>query len=145
MPVAQKYMAGSGWPSARVTAATMAPNGPCVPALSMAITGMMVRKMPAKSLATSAIGPHSNWLSACTLGAVSLYETMAISASPTSRTRPGRPTSVPNTSNTTGDFQKPLSSTSATMPPKSQKLAAPSKPRRGVSGVGSTGSTPSLR
>ncbi len=66
MPVAQKYIAGSGWPSARVTAETMAPNGPCVPALSIAITGMMVRKMPAKSLATSTIGPHSNWLSACT-------------------------------------------------------------------------------
>ena len=36
------------------------------PALSMAITGMMVRKIPANSFATSIIGPHENWLSACT-------------------------------------------------------------------------------
>ncbi len=91
MPVAQKYMAGSGWPSARVTAATMAPNGPCVPALSMAITGMMVRKMPAKSLATSAIGPHSNWLSACTLAAVIFSDSNVMAMRPTSRTSPGRP------------------------------------------------------
>ncbi len=48
-------------------------------------------------------------------------------------------------SKVTGDFQKPLISTSAITPPSSTKLMAPSKPTRFVSGVGSTGSTPSLR
>ena len=138
--MAQKYMAGSGEPSGRVTALTMAPNGPLTPALSMAITGMMVRKMPANSLATSCIGPQPNWLLSCTALGVSQSDSNVTATRPRSRTMPGRPTSVPAMLNTTEDFQKPLISTSATTTPSKPKLCLPSKPMPGVSGVGSRGS-----
>ena len=144
-PVAQKYIAGIGSPLAPVTARTTAPNGPLAPACSMAMTGMMVRKMPANSLATSFIGSQLNWLLSCTSRGVMAIDTSVTAISPTSRTRPGSPTWVPYTSNSMPGFQMPLISTRPTTTASSQKLMAPSKPKLGVSGVGSTGTTPSRR
>jgi hypothetical protein len=45
-----------------VTNATSDANAPADPALRIAITGMMAMKMPAKSLATSRIGPQEKSL-----------------------------------------------------------------------------------
>ncbi len=63
---------------------------------------------------------------------------------PISRISAGRPSVVPARLKETVDFQMPLISTSPMMAPRSQKLTAPSKPMRFVSGVGSTGETSSL-
>ena len=103
------------------------------------MTGMMVRKMPANSLATSCIGPQVNWLSACTLPGVICSEITVMTIRPRSRRMPGRPTSVPATLNTTSDFHRPLISTRPTTPASSTKLTPPSKPNRRSSGVGSMG------
>src|SRR6266511_2265730 len=58
-PVNQKYRASIGAPLELETAASSGASTPALPALRIAIAGMMVRKIAAKSLATSMIGPHS--------------------------------------------------------------------------------------
>ena len=59
------------------------------------MTGMMVRKMPANSLATSSMGAQENWLSAWMEAGVMRSETMMTASSPRSRSRPGSVTSAP--------------------------------------------------
>ena len=108
----------------------------------MAMTGMMVRKMPANSLATSCIGAQPNWLLSCTALGVMASETKVTTTRPTSRTSPGRPMCVPMMSNSMPGFHTPLISTSATTTASSAKLMLPSKPKRVVSGVGSARVTP---
>ena len=84
MPVAQKYIASTGSPL-RLTASTIGASAPAVPARRIAIAGMMVRKMPANSLATSTIGNQLNSLASRVARGVSHQEAAAISSSSRSR------------------------------------------------------------
>ena len=59
-PVIQKKTELFIVPSAFVTIATSGAKGPAAPAFSIASTGPMQTKIPAKSLATSKIGSHEN-------------------------------------------------------------------------------------
>ncbi len=63
----------SGW----VTSATSGANAPSAPARSMASTGIIVMKMPAKSFATSTIGPQEKPLASRYSGLVSAIEATA--------------------------------------------------------------------
>ncbi|MNX79582.1 hypothetical protein D3C86_1112150 [compost metagenome] len=126
IPVAQKYMPSIGLPEESLTAWITAANAPSVPALSIAMTGMIVRKMPANSLPTSRIGSQLNSLPLRALCGVAISDTMVITTSSTSRTSAGSVTSVPITSNAIPGFHSPLISTSASTPSSSRKLILPS-------------------
>ena len=58
-----------GLPSGLVTSATSGANAPFMPARSMASTGTMQMKMPAKSFATSWIGPQEKPFASRSAGA----------------------------------------------------------------------------
>ncbi len=137
-PVAQKYMPSIGWPLLSLTARITPAKAPSVPAFSIAITGMIVRKMPANSLPTSRIGSQLNSLPARALCGVMASDTSATTTSATSRTSACSGTTVPSTSNSMPGFHRPLISTSAITASSSAKLALPSMRMPGESGVGSS-------
>ena len=89
MPLIQKYMVLMGWPALSCTSEIMPANAPFSPACSMASTGEMVMKMPANSLATSAIGSKLNSLPARTGLGVMMSETTVKTSRMASRTRLG--------------------------------------------------------
>ena len=134
-PVAQKYIALFGCPAPSFTRRTIIANGPSTPALSMAMTGPMVMKMPAKSLATSRMGSQLNSLPVRALAGVSHSDSKAMQTSPMSRTTFCSNTSVPITWKTIPGFHRPLISTRPRMPASRMKLTLPSK-RRGPASSG---------
>ena len=87
---------------------------------------MIVKKMPAKSFATSTIGAHENALLARTSRGVSASEATASAASAPSRTTFCSASGVPSTSKTIPGSQSPDSRTAPTTPAMSAKFCAPS-------------------
>ena len=98
----------------------MAPEGAVDAGLEHGDDGDDGEEDASKQLGHFLHGPQPNWLSSCTCLGVSHSDAKVTTIRPTSRTMPGRPTSVPAMLNTTGDFQKPLSSTSPTTAPAAQ-------------------------
>ncbi|MCY1222393.1 hypothetical protein D9M72_344830 [compost metagenome] len=139
-------MLSTGWPLLSLTAWITPANAPSVPAFSMAMTGMMVRKMPAKSLPTSRIGSQLNSLPARAVCGVTSSDTTATTTSSASRTAACSGTSVPRMSNEMPGFHSPLISTRPITASSSTKLNFPSMAMPPESGVGSLrgGSSSSL-
>ena len=125
-PAHQKYKAAIGCPWLSVTSRTTSPKAPCSPARSIAITGKIVRKMQANSLATSCIGNQLNSLSRRTVAGVNASEASASSTSRASRTRFCNSSGVPSTDSERPGCHSPDISTAATAATSSKKLILPS-------------------
>ena len=92
MPVAQKYIAGSGWPSGRVTAETTAPKGPCDAGLEHRDHRDDGQEDAGEELGHLRHRRPGELVGGMHLAArVILSDSSVIATSPTSRTRPGRP------------------------------------------------------
>ncbi|MCY1349532.1 hypothetical protein D9M69_357230 [compost metagenome] len=139
-------MLSTGCPLLSLTAWITPANAPSVPDLSMAITGMMVRKMPANSLPTSRIGSQLNSLPARAVCGVTSSDTTATTISSASRSAACSGTSVPKTLNEIAGCHSPLISTRPIRASSSTKLILPSIVMPFESGVGSffCGSSSSL-
>ncbi len=126
-PVSQKYMTFTGWPS-WVTIWITERSAPFSPAFRMAMAGIMLTKMPANSLATSAMGPQLKSFLMRDSGSVSFRDSPAMTSRTMSRTMFWSSTGTWYTTNSTPGFQKPLMSTAATTPPSSSRFTLPSRP-----------------
>ena len=135
-PESQKKAALFADPSGFVTSATSGAKAPFGPARSMASTGTMHRKMPAKSLATSWIGPQEKPFASRSAGAVRASDAKAAAMKRMSRTTFCSSMTAPPTAKLMPGFHAALIRIAAMTTPIRAKLTRPTTRSR-ESGVGS--------